>query len=67
MPEDKKVKKLRYHGYMDLGYSRFVNHGSMKREWIPEQREKLVALLEKKKASKGDDEKAKYMLETYAF
>jgi hypothetical protein len=38
MPEAKKVDKLKDHWYMYLGYSRFVNDVSMKREWMPQPR-----------------------------
>jgi hypothetical protein len=67
VPEANKVDKLRDHGYMDLGYSGFVNDVGMKREWMPQPRATWVAFPGKKKAIKGDDEKDKYMLETKAF
>jgi hypothetical protein len=57
MPESKKVDKITDHGYMDLGYFRFMNYVGMKREWIPQPRATWVALLRKEKAINDDDKK----------
>jgi hypothetical protein len=59
MPEAKKVDKLRDHGYMELGYSGFVNDVVMKREWMPQPRATWVALPRKNNAIKGDNENTK--------
>jgi hypothetical protein len=44
VPKAKKVEKLRDHGYMDLGYLRFMNNVGMKKEWMPQTRETWVSL-----------------------
>jgi hypothetical protein len=67
VPEANKVEKLRDHGYMDLGYSGFVNNVGIKREWMPQPRATWVTLPGKKNSIKGDDEKDKYMLEIEDF
>jgi hypothetical protein len=66
MSKDNKVDKLRDHGYMDLGYSGFMNDVGMKKSGCPNQGRHGL-LFQEKKAIKGDDKKAKYMLETKAF
>jgi hypothetical protein len=38
------VGTLRDHGYMDLGYSGFVNDVDMKKGWMPQPRETWVSL-----------------------
>jgi hypothetical protein len=43
------VEKLKDHGYMDLGYSRFVNDVCMKKDWIPQPRETWVAFAGKRR------------------
>jgi len=42
-----KVNKLRYHGYMDMGYLGFLKNVGMKREWMPQPRETWVDFLGK--------------------
>jgi hypothetical protein len=49
--EAEKVGKLRDHGYMDLGYSGFVNDGDMKKGWIPQPRVTWVSFLGKRRPS----------------
>jgi hypothetical protein len=67
MPEAYKVEKLRDHGYMDLGYSGFVNGvGIIKKVDAPTKGD-MGFFARENKAIKGDNEKAKYMLETKDF
>jgi hypothetical protein len=55
--EANKVEKLIDHGYMDLGYSGFMNDVRMKKDWMPQLRATWVAFLGKKKVTKGGDKK----------
>jgi hypothetical protein len=59
VPKANTVKKIRDHGYIDLGYSGFVNNVGMNREWMPPTKGDMGCFAGKKKAIKGDDEKAK--------
>jgi hypothetical protein len=45
------MDKLRDRGYMELGYSVFVNYGSIKKGWIPQPRVTWVSLLGKRRPS----------------
>jgi hypothetical protein len=66
VPKDNKLGKLRDPGYLDLGYSRFVNDVDMKKEWMPQPRETWFSLPGKIRISGMTTKKAMYMLETRA-
>jgi hypothetical protein len=50
--EANKVDKRRDRGYMDLGYSGFMNGVRTKREWIPQPRATWVFFLGKRRPSR---------------
>jgi hypothetical protein len=66
VPEANKVGKLRDRGYMDLGYSGFVNDVDMKKEWMPQPRATWVDFPGKRRPSRMMTKKSMYMLETKA-
>jgi hypothetical protein len=55
VPEANKVGKLRDRGYMDLGYSGFVNDVCMKKGWMPQPRVTWVSLIGEKKSIEDDE------------
>jgi hypothetical protein len=55
--EANKVGKLRDHGYMVLGYSRFVNDVNVKKGGFPNQGRHRLFFQVKKKSIKDDEEK----------
>jgi hypothetical protein len=53
VPKANKVDKLIDHGYMDLGYSRFMNDVGKKKEGMPQPRATWVTFSGKKECHQG--------------